>query len=696
MDLADLDRDARPAPAGDRSRRREPARPRQDAQPVALLDAAAPRRRSAQRWAEAADGAGRAVRVVRRARPRRRRPPRPPEDRARSSGGASGPGRADRAARPSVDRAPTRAIPMAERDLLAGSRDDRPLHAGRAAGLDGRAVRRSTRSVIVTAAEAWEAGGPLVQAVRTRLMDASEDGDLGRNDAPSGVLERRLDALEQELLADPLAFDAAAVVGAGAEVDRRASRPSMTLAGSVATSMPNWRRTRRPRVARPIDDGASLGARRGCPRPPDRRATRAGHPARRCSAGELDRRRDAGRPRVAWASVRRSWPTGAARRPVPARGGRSAVPNCERSPRTPPTSCAGGSTPTRPRPRRSAASRTSASTASGSDAHDVLYDAPTDLVARGRARPSVPGGSRHDAAVSGPDGRDDVRTPGLPGTIVDGYCDDCGLAPAPVESTSGTEVLDGRTADVAAGAPSRPHDRRRAAATIRDAAQPGSVRGLVDIPTGAGPRPGDRGDGRPARRRAPAVLRRVRRAGRPQPRRRARAHRGLLPRVRARRSRSPPSWRPGDARRRPVRGRRLPRPRRPRLDLPRPRPQGLRPLGRAQGPARHAATRTPWPPPLAERRFLAEVEHPNIVKIHNFVEHDGDGYIVMEYVNGVSLRSMLEARRRGQRRPARSAAGRAGDRLLPRDPAGARPPPRPRPAVLRLQARQRDPDAAAR
>ena len=37
---------------------------------------------------------------------------------------------------------------------------------------------------------------------------------------------------------------------------------------------------------------------------------------------------------------------------------------------------------------------------------------------------------------------------------------------------------------------------------------------------------------------------------------------------------------------------------------------------------------------LAERRFLAEVEHPNIVKIYNFVEHDGDGYIVMEYVGG--------------------------------------------------------------
>src|SRR6476660_2339792 len=42
---------------------------------------------------------------------------------------------------------------------------------------------------------------------------------------------------------------------------------------------------------------------------------------------------------------------------------------------------------------------------------------------------------------------------------------------------------------------------------------------------------------------------------------------------------------------------------------------------------------------MAERQFLAEVTHPAIVKIFNFVEHDdkhGDpvGYIVMEYVGG--------------------------------------------------------------
>ncbi|WP_250008026.1 serine/threonine-protein kinase [Actinoplanes sp. M2I2] len=48
---------------------------------------------------------------------------------------------------------------------------------------------------------------------------------------------------------------------------------------------------------------------------------------------------------------------------------------------------------------------------------------------------------------------------------------------------------------------------------------------------------------------------------------------------------------------------------------------------------------------VAERRFLAEVEHPNIVKIYNFVEHDGAGYIVMEYVGGESLKGLLKERR---------------------------------------------------
>jgi serine/threonine-protein kinase PknG len=46
---------------------------------------------------------------------------------------------------------------------------------------------------------------------------------------------------------------------------------------------------------------------------------------------------------------------------------------------------------------------------------------------------------------------------------------------------------------------------------------------------------------------------------------------------------------------------------------------------------------------MAERRFLAEVTHPSIVKIYNFVQHPDKhgepvGYIVMEYVGGHSLK----------------------------------------------------------
>ncbi|MFD0204915.1 MULTISPECIES: serine/threonine-protein kinase [Saccharothrix] len=51
---------------------------------------------------------------------------------------------------------------------------------------------------------------------------------------------------------------------------------------------------------------------------------------------------------------------------------------------------------------------------------------------------------------------------------------------------------------------------------------------------------------------------------------------------------------------------------------------------------------------MAERRFLAEVEHPNIVKIHNFVRHEDRAsgelvdYIVMEYVGGTSVKDMIK------------------------------------------------------
>ncbi|MBO1419553.1 serine/threonine-protein kinase, partial [Streptomyces sp. FH025] len=62
---------------------------------------------------------------------------------------------------------------------------------------------------------------------------------------------------------------------------------------------------------------------------------------------------------------------------------------------------------------------------------------------------------------------------------------------------------------------------------------------------------------------------------------------------------------------------------------------------------------------VAERRFLAEVDHPNIVRIINFAEHPDlltgstDGYIVMEYVGGKSLKDIANDRRTpdGRREP---------------------------------------------
>ncbi|GAS86765.1 serine/threonine-protein kinase PknG [Mycolicibacterium brisbanense] len=60
---------------------------------------------------------------------------------------------------------------------------------------------------------------------------------------------------------------------------------------------------------------------------------------------------------------------------------------------------------------------------------------------------------------------------------------------------------------------------------------------------------------------------------------------------------------------------------------------------------------------MAERQFLAEVTHPGIVKIYNFVEHDDKhgnpvGYIVMEYVGGTSLKQA-----RGNKLPVAEAIG---------------------------------------
>ena len=65
---------------------------------------------------------------------------------------------------------------------------------------------------------------------------------------------------------------------------------------------------------------------------------------------------------------------------------------------------------------------------------------------------------------------------------------------------------------------------------------------------------------------------------------------------------------------------------------------------------------------VAERQFLAAVDHPNIVRIYNFVQHEDPrsgesaGYIVMEYVGGRSLRRiLLDERKAGRSVPVEHA-----------------------------------------
>jgi serine/threonine-protein kinase PknG len=47
---------------------------------------------------------------------------------------------------------------------------------------------------------------------------------------------------------------------------------------------------------------------------------------------------------------------------------------------------------------------------------------------------------------------------------------------------------------------------------------------------------------------------------------------------------------------------------------------------------------------VAERQFLASVKHPNVVGIYNFVQQGNEGFIVMEYVGGKTLRQIRQER----------------------------------------------------
>ncbi len=71
---------------------------------------------------------------------------------------------------------------------------------------------------------------------------------------------------------------------------------------------------------------------------------------------------------------------------------------------------------------------------------------------------------------------------------------------------------------------------------------------------------------------------------------------------------------------------------------------------------------------LAERKFLTQMHHPAIVKIYTFITHRNSGYIVMEYLSGISLATMvrqLEEDPLRESRPALDAVVDYGLALLP-------------------------------
>ena len=281
-----------------------------------------------------------------------------------------------------------------------------------------------------------------------------------------------------------------------------------------------------------------------------------------------------------------------------------------------------------------------------------------------RGPPTVePGPGRRSAVANGTP----CTQPGCPGHIVDGYCDVCG-SPAAAPAPGSAADLDRGPVDSGsvAGVGVDHHPRFEPAGLDGARLEPGGRQRFQDHQTGAcrltaaalgaarrradpgATRPGDRrvaGDHEePRDPRVEAQLSELRRTGRPVPRRTPGRAEGFCAKCGNAYSFTP-KLHPGDlvanqyevagclahgglgwiylARDRNVSDRWVVL-------------KGL--LNTGDKDALAVA--------IVEKQFLAQVEHPLIVEIYNFVTHDDAGYIVMEYVGGTSLKQILKNRMR--------------------------------------------------
>ena len=296
------------------------------------------------------------------------------------------------------------------------------------------------------------------------------------------------------------------------------------------------------------------------------------------------------------------------------------------------------------------------------------------------------------------------------GTVEDGYCNVCGLAAAPAASpaagpgsapagsgSAGSGTAGSRTSRRTAGTRSSRGSRRTSGRSARGRLGAG----LVEIPPVPYRDPASAvlADPQvPESRRFCANCEQPVGRGRDGPGAtgaRAGVAEGFCRNCGTRFSFTP-KLEPGDLVGGPVRGARVPRARRARLDLPGQGPQRERPLGGAQGPAQHrgrrrhgsGGRRAPVPRPGGAPEHRPDLQ----LRPARGPADRGVGRVHRDGVRGRQVAQADPARR-----PVGRRLGAGGTRPGLRDRGAARPrvPARPRAGVLRLQAGQRDPDRGA-